>query len=355
MTSRPSSKTRGVVKLIAISVKCMLLIFGCLLLGACATRPPETTAYVSRPQYSRAMNVLLAAGLIEHPDKSPVRDVEPGRPAYFKDPGFVWSPKLNLKPSTSGSSSKLLSASSLALTASRASPPPTGIGFGPAIALDALWFLSSGRQESPDPVIVYGFKHPLVRPILIAWLYNEAELQSWYAHWVQAMLAAFKEIAPDSGFEISVVPELQLKIKKAVLDFSEGEWKEVSLRSDLGVVKISGGKCWQDHLPCFYYPDPAELHRTYLPPVSLRVPIEAAPDFLGSAKPAVLVLESVPLDVVRSYGIPRNILDSYIQIEDPEFPFFELFEKISAHLPESYFIYLPPGISFRFWPMPPMT
>ncbi|MCX8049869.1 MAG: hypothetical protein N3A55_09495 [Methylohalobius sp.] len=313
----------------------MLALMG---LSACAARPPkpvlpDTAAYVSRPEFSRAMNVLIAAGIVPDPETSPVRDgMVAGGIAYIP-PGYTYY-KLNLPdPKALKTSHGELAAANLGLTAAGLVRSPTGIAPGVGLAMGALWLLSSGEQ---DPREVSG-DHPLSQPLLIGW---DKEPDRWFAHWTRAVLESLTHLDPALGYHITLVPELKVRFKKpAWLAFlTQDPWQETTLKSDpeFGIAKITGHRC--DQVVCFYYPDEV-VGRTFF--FHLKWPLDRAPDFLSGFAPAVLVLDDIPKDLIE----PASWLYDNSQIEDPEFPFFELFKNASAYLPESYFIYLPPGIS----------
>lgn len=280
------------------------------------------------------MNILLASGVVVDPSNSPVRDVGPEGGAAYKPYGYTHY-RLNLPdPEELKTSHGTMAAAHLGLTSAGLIRPPTGIGAGPAIALGALWLLSSGDK---DPREVSG-DHPLDRPLLIAW---EKEPDRWFNHWTRAVLESLKQIDPAFGYQVTIVPELDVRRRRpAWLAFLMGDrWQRATLRSapEFGIARITGGRC--DQVLCLYYPD--KLVRTLYLAFSCKWPLDRAPDFLGGFTPAVLILDNLAADFLE----PTIWIDDSTQIEDPDFPFFWLFEAISARLPESYFIYLPPGIS----------
>jgi len=320
-----------------------LLMLIALLLGGCATdfryKEPNTASYRSDPNYSLAMNVLMASGIVDNPKLAPVKDIPPGEnlaKSMDHEPGYYY--KLNLPDIDKiDASHPWLASTELGLLSSGAISPPPGIGIGPAVALGALWLLSGSSDN--DPRKTHG-DHPLSVPLLIAWIDSPRE---WFGNWTKAVLDALKneDIAP---YKAETVHRVEFRLKAPF--YWRKKWVDVTLENDdaWGIVKITGGTCWKGDNFCFYYPRRLIRELPVDTKISLVWPLNSPPDFISGNKRLVL-LEIAPYDLIRDKGKQIRIIRSNSQINDPNFPFFTLFKGISARLPDSYFIYLPPGIS----------
>ena len=106
----------------------------------CARAPKVyETRFQENPRYSRAMNVLMAAGYVVDPAKSPVRDVPRANVTQAAKPGG-------------------LGGLDVAYALSSALAPPPGIGFGLGLGMGVVSLLA------PSPV------EPLSRSMVIAWM-----------------------------------------------------------------------------------------------------------------------------------------------------------------------------------------
>ena len=109
-------------------------------LVGCASAPKvyEST-FQENPRYSRAMNVLMAAGYVDDPAKSPIRDAPQAKVAQAAKSGG-------------------LGGLDVAYAVSSALAPPPGIGFGFGLGMGVVSLLA------PSPV------EPLSRSMVIAWM-----------------------------------------------------------------------------------------------------------------------------------------------------------------------------------------
>ena len=128
-------------------------------LAGCASAPKmyEST-FQENPRYSRAMNVLMAAGYVDDPAKSPIRDAPQAKVAQAAKSGG-------------------LGGLDLAYAVSGALAPPPGIGFGFGLGMGVVSLLA------PSPV------EPLSFSKVIAWMpRSEASDQNEATSKLQAQL-----------------------------------------------------------------------------------------------------------------------------------------------------------------------
>lgn len=310
---------------------CLILLFGCANHKKLdPPSPPKNPPYQSKTEFSKAMNVLMAAGLVRDPENSPVRDVpmediqkafeEPGSQLYIESPEKL-----------------VLSLSSIALRSAGVIVDP--LGFAAGLASDIWWLFSNDAGVK---------RHPLSKPLLIAWMPYEQHLDI-KKHWSYSILAGLQEIDPGSGFKITLLRELSYQVKRPTVQamFSKNKFKDRTIRmmANSKIAKIEGGKCWHNKLPCFYAGF-IRLEHTPLSETEVEntAKVTIAPDFLKNLNPAYFSIEPFPQNIMKQRGIPVEIERSNSLINDPDFPFFELFHKTSTHLPEGFYIYLPPGI-----------
>ncbi len=275
-----------------------------------------TAAYATHGGYSMAMNVLMSAGLVRSPDEAIVEDTPAGG-AWHPDRGGVFLSRFcrNL-PTLEDMPSATPYLAGLGFAAGGLTSPPTGIGLGTHMALEALGALasSSGKPDRCFPSRI----HPLEVPLLIAWEQNSKNV---LRYWTEAVQGAIGEI---NGDRLRLVSAVEVSGKR--------------IESPFGFMVLdescNGGVCKS---PRCAYTAATWVFRDYLPrefkPVLHVWPVVKPPDFLGGDKPVLSVVATFPYELLLSLDKP-GCLDGFRA---------QLLSAISKRLPNGYFLYLPLG------------
>ena len=254
-------------------------------LAGCASAPKVyDSTFQENPRYSRAMNVLMAAGYVNDSAKSPMRDAPQAKVA---------------QAAKSGGPGGL----DVAYAVSSALAPPPGIGFGFGLGMGVVSVLA------PSPV------EPLSRSMIVAWMpRNQASDQTEATSKIEALLKQAMEEAIKARLEAP---------------FTIGPPKLP------GRFEITGGACSENNNQCKYE---AYFGKIHAKPVAAM-----APGMLGGGQAWTWHVSDLPSEALVSTLLSSvKVSGDWTKPHRDWLPDLAIYQDWSKRLPEWVFIYLAP-------------
>lgn len=259
----------------------LALVLTTLIVG-CAGAPK--VAVPMNPAHSKAMNVLIAAGYVTDPKRSPVRDVPRSDIAQgVKQPGT--------------------GALDAGYALSNVLAPPPGIGLGFALGMSVMSLLLPSPTE------------PLATSMVLAWMPKTLAATPAEA---QAAMQRLIDEALDGALAEVLKPPYRPVPRSA---------------KQPGQVVITGGECLSQGARC-----------SYVPRVHAKPTEGVAPEMLGGAPAWTWPHVDRPSEViVAQLWWSGEDGSQFLPRYRPWLPDLAIYQAMSERLPEWVFLYLAPG------------
>jgi hypothetical protein len=253
-------------------------------LAGCASAPKVyERAFPENARYSRAMNVLMAAGYVDDPEKSPIRDMPQAKTAQAAKRGGP-------------------DGVDVAYAISHTLSPAPGVGFGFGLGMGVISFLASPTA-------------PLSFSKVIAWM--PRSMASNPAQATNNLESLLKQTMEDA-----ILARLEAP-------FTIGPPKLP------GIFEITGGACSENNNRCRY--------EAYFGKIQTKPVAAMAPGILGGGSAWVWHPIGRPSEVLASsMGSSAKVSGDWTKPHRDWLPDLAIYQAWSQRLPEWVFLYLAP-------------